>query len=63
MATQAAYGILVPQPEIESALPALETQHLNHWTTRDVQGLGILKNKMPDWVLKADFKCSHLINV
>ena len=31
-----AYGILVPQPEIEPAIPALEAQSLNHWTTRDV---------------------------
>ena len=30
-----AYGILVPQPGIEPAPPALEGQSLNHWTTRE----------------------------
>ena len=31
-----AYGILVPQPGIELASPALEAWSLNHWTTREV---------------------------
>ena len=31
-----ACGILVPQPGIEPAPPALEAQSLNHWTTREV---------------------------
>ena len=30
-------GILVPQPGIEPAAPALEAWSLNHWTTREVQ--------------------------
>ena len=34
--------ILVPWPRIESVPPALEAQHLNHWTTREV----------PEWGLK-----------
>ena len=29
-------GILVPQPGIEPAYPALEAQSLNHWTTREI---------------------------
>ena len=32
----AAFGILVPQPGIESITPAEEIQSLNHWTTRQV---------------------------
>ena len=32
----AACGILVPQPGIEPALPAVEAWSLNHWTTREV---------------------------
>ena len=31
-----ACGILVPRPEIEPALPAMEVQSLNHWTVREV---------------------------
>ena len=31
-----ACGILVPQPGIEPASPALEAQSLDHWTTREV---------------------------
>ena len=27
---------LVPQPEIEPVLPAVEAQSLNHWTAREV---------------------------
>ena len=34
--------ILVPQTVIESALPALEVQRLNHWTSREVPGLCFL---------------------
>ena len=30
------WGILIPQPGIEPASPALEVQSLNHWTTREV---------------------------
>ena len=30
--------ILTPQPGIEPALPVLEVQNLNHWTTREVCG-------------------------
>ena len=33
-----AYGILVPQSGIESVVPALGAQSLNHWTTRDIPG-------------------------
>ena len=36
-------GILVPHPGIESVLPALEAQSLNHWTTREVPALVNLK--------------------
>ena len=32
----AACGVLVPQPGIEPAPPALEAQSFNHWTTREV---------------------------
>ena len=28
-------GILVPRPGFKPLLPALETQHLNHWTARE----------------------------
>ena len=28
--------IFIPQPGFEPATPALEVQHLNHWTTREV---------------------------
>ena len=31
-----ACGILVPRPGIEPVPPAVETQSLNHWTTREV---------------------------
>ena len=31
-----ACGILVPQPGIKPALPAVEAQCLNHWTTEEV---------------------------
>ena len=31
-----ACGILVPQPGIKPAPPALEVWSLNHWTTREV---------------------------
>ena len=34
---RAACGILIPQPGIEPAAPALEERSLNHWTTREVQ--------------------------
>ena len=36
-------GILVPQPEIEPLPPALEAQHLNHWTVGEVPWLFIFK--------------------
>ena len=36
-----AYRILIPQPGIEPAPPALEARSLNHWTAREV----------PDWTL------------
>ena len=31
-----ACGILVPRPGIKPMPPALEAQHLNHWTAREV---------------------------
>ena len=34
---QAAYGVLVLGPGIEPAAPALETQSLNHWATKEVR--------------------------
>ena len=34
-----AWEILVPQPGVEPAPPALEAQSLNHWTTREVPTL------------------------
>ena len=37
-----AYGILVPQPEIEPVPPALEAQSLNQWTTGEVSQLSFL---------------------
>ena len=40
-------GMLVPRPGFESvgSVPlALETQHLNHWTTREVPASELLKN-------------------
>ena len=37
-------GILVPQPGIEPASPALEAWNLNHWTTREVLRLFISYN-------------------
>ena len=40
-----ACGILVPWPGIEPVPPALEVQSLNHWTTREVPGHSLLKNK------------------
>ena len=36
-------GILVPQPGIEPASPALEGWSFNHWTAREVLGLPFLK--------------------
>ena len=33
---RAACGILVPQPEVKPATPAVEAWSLNHWTTREV---------------------------
>ena len=33
-----ACGILFPQPGIKTLAPALESQNLNHWTTREVPG-------------------------
>ena len=38
-----ACGILVPQPGIELAPPALEAQSLNHGTCREVPELSILE--------------------
>ena len=38
---QVAYGILVPQPGIEPAPPALAVQILNQWTTRKVPQLSL----------------------
>ena len=29
---------LIPQPTIKPAPPALEAQHLNHWTAKEVPG-------------------------
>ena len=37
-------GILVPQPETESTLPALEALSLNHWTAREVPLLALLRH-------------------
>ena len=39
---RAACGILVPQPGIDPAPPALEACNLNHWTTREVPRIAIL---------------------
>ena len=38
----AACGILVPRPGMERVPPALEVWSLNHWSTREVPGAGIL---------------------
>ena len=37
----AAYGILIPRPEIEPVSPALEVWNLNHWTAREVPVLPV----------------------
>ena len=37
-----AYGILVPQPNIEPMPPALAVQSLSHGSTREVVTLGFL---------------------
>ena len=34
-------GILVPQPGIKPAPPALEVWSLNHWTTREVPSVSL----------------------
>ena len=39
------WKILVSQPEIEPASPALESWSLNHWTTREVLDLGLRKKE------------------
>lgn len=47
-------GILVPQLKIESLPPALEAQHLNHWTIGEVPWLFIFKAAFksgPEWNL------------
>ena len=33
-----AHGIFVPQPGMEPRPPTMETQSLNHWTTREAPG-------------------------
>ena len=38
-----ACGILVPQPGIKPVPLAMEAQSLNHWTTREVPEIKILK--------------------
>ena len=38
-----ACGILVPQPGIEPAPPAVEARRPNHWTTREVPKESCLK--------------------
>ena len=44
-------GLLVPQPGIETVLPAVEAQSLNHWVTREAQK-GILEWSWKEvWVL------------
>ena len=35
----AAYGILGPEPGMESSPPAVEAWSLNHWTTREVSSV------------------------
>ena len=38
----AACGILVPQPGIEPAPPAVAARSCNHWTAREVPGFSVL---------------------
>ena len=44
MALLQVVGILVPQPGMEPAPPALETQSPNHWTTREAPRSSFIKN-------------------
>ena len=46
----AACGILVPKPGMEPALPAAETQSLNHRTTREVPDCGFDRGCIPLWL-------------
>ena len=41
-----ACGMLVPQPGVEPAPPAVEAQSLNHWTTREVPPQGVFVDKL-----------------
>ena len=45
LSCSAACGILAPQPGIEPTPAALEAQSLHHWTTREVPGISLLKEK------------------
>lgn len=38
-----ACGVLVPQPGVEPAPPAVEVQSLNHWTTKEVPDFTVFK--------------------
>ena len=46
-------GNLVPQPGIEPSSPALETQSLNHWTTRNVPALPFSSCEFLGWKTRA----------
>ena len=50
-------GILVPWPETEPTLPALEGEVLNHWTAREVHRLNFFSEKF-----SVQFSCSVVSN-
>ena len=49
-------GILIPQPEIKSSLPAVEAQSLNHLTTREIPGTGSFDHTMVGNVTPETYK-------
>ena len=40
-----ACGVLVPQPEMEPAPPAVDVWSLNQWVTRKIPGIKLLMTK------------------
>ena len=52
-------GILVPRPGIEPTPPALEVWSLNHWTTREVPNVFILRRVMLKYL---GVKCHDIFN-
>ena len=52
-------GILVPQPEIESTLPAVEVQSLNHWAAREVSGKCLFPMEASSGISILEFNYTH----